>query len=159
MWLDNSTTEHYTEGTFNYTLGSAYTYDSDHRNITQVWHKGDSSGTEEEDDFYTCTQYHSGTGNDGWKASFPQATKKVKIASACNNWVTWDSTNDLAWQKYDYSLDGLMNLSGQGEIHIMLRSGFGIVLLINQDGGCKTLPAPVQVGAGSLILVVVNKRC
>ena len=112
IWLDNTTTDHYTLGTFNYTLGTVYTYDPDYRNVTQVWHQGDRSETEEEDDFYTCTRYYSGEGDDWWKNTFPIATKQVRTMTACNNWQSWDSTNDLSWQQFHYD-ENSMNLTSQ----------------------------------------------
>ncbi|MBO1349454.1 MAG: hypothetical protein EBE86_019630 [Hormoscilla sp. GUM202] len=110
FWKTAVALEHYTEGTYNYTLKRTYQYDSNHQNVTVTSDLGDV--TDPNDDVYTCLAYHNGTGADWWKSFYPSQQKIVNSAAGCGNSSNWNASTDLRWEKFGY--DGQMNLTSHG---------------------------------------------
>jgi len=110
FWKTAVDLEHYTEGTYNYTLKRTYEYDSNHQNATVTSDLGDV--TTDADDVYTCLAYENGTGGDWWKSFYPSHQKIVNSAAGCNNFSNWNASTDLRWERFGY--DGQMNLTSHG---------------------------------------------
>ena len=107
FWKTALTLEHYTEGTYNYTLQRTYEYDNNYQNVTVTSDLGDV--TDSDDDVYTCIDYESGTGADWWKSFYPSQQKIVNSAAGCNDFSNWDASTDLRWEQFGY--DSQMNLT------------------------------------------------
>jgi len=110
FWKTAVALEHYTEGTYNYTLKRTYEYDSNHQNVTVTSDLGDV--TDANDNVYTCLAYENGTGGDWWKSFYPSQQKIVNSAAGCNNFSNWNASTDLRWEQFGY--DGQMNLTSHG---------------------------------------------
>ncbi len=107
FWKTAVALEHYTEGTYNYTLKRTYQYDSNYQNVTVTSDLGDV--TDANDNVYTCLAYENGTGADWWKSFYPSQQKIVNSAAGCNNFSNWNASTDLRWEQFGY--DGQMNLT------------------------------------------------
>ena len=110
FWKTAVVLEHYTEGTYNYTLKRTYEYDDNYQNVTVTSDLGDV--TDANDNVYTCLAYENGTGADWWKSFYPSQQKIVNSAADCNNLSNWNASTDLRWEQFGY--DGQMNLTSHG---------------------------------------------
>lgn len=97
----------------NFTVQTNYEYDN-FGNITMVEHLGYPE--DPDDNFYTCMKYENDQEN--WQLGYISQNKVTKTKNACQQFIEsetsqWNDTEDLLWEKTEYSEDGSRNVTAQ----------------------------------------------
>jgi RHS repeat-associated protein len=109
--------DHYTYGRQDFSIATGYKH-NDYGEVLLESYLGyvDSNGNDlsPDDNVYTCTDYINLDPEGDWKLGYPRHTKQSRVA-ACENFSSFDRTNDLTLmsQTYDES-GGTMNLLTEG---------------------------------------------
>lgn len=107
VYKKSSTSDVYTEGTYNYSLIDSYVYDLDYKYIVQI-NKLDS---DDSGNHYVCFDFGDSDMGDAWWHEFlPVAKKVTSTLAGCTNpdFTKWVASTDLRFYRFDY--DGNMNI-------------------------------------------------